>query len=251
MFASRSGGCLEIEGTAARGLLEGFGRCTRSDSACWRNTSAAWHRSRLVSPCDRSCKRDRPLRQRVSSRANRDRRPQRDLFEINSWSFVAGALFPRWAGGRVRRDPQAGRLSPLPAPHAGGKYSGSLADQRRSRCPSREILARRKKVGFNRLVAGGGKPGKLPHRVDYQLTWQQDATLDAENISGADSANHAHARFELDVLGDEPPITAPTSKFPRSGFANTTKPRSAAPFWDTVCPSCFSADSASQRWFCF
>jgi membrane protease YdiL (CAAX protease family) len=67
-----------------------------------------------------------------------------------------------------------------------------------------KFLREEKKLDLAGWSLVEASPEKQPHRIDYQLTWQQDATLDAGNISGADSANHAHARFELDVLGDEP-----------------------------------------------
>jgi membrane protease YdiL (CAAX protease family) len=63
-------------------------------------------------------------------------------------------------------------------------------------------------------------PEKRPHRIDYQLTWQQDATLDAGNVSGADSANHAHARFEMDVLGDAPANYRTYVKIPEEWVRN-------------------------------
>jgi membrane protease YdiL (CAAX protease family) len=44
---------------------------------------------------------------------------------------------------------------------------------------------------------------KLPNRTDTILTWQQDAPLDPAN-SAADSSDHAFARMEMKVLGDEP-----------------------------------------------
>jgi membrane protease YdiL (CAAX protease family) len=66
-----------------------------------------------------------------------------------------------------------------------------------------KFLRDEKKLDLTGWTLVDAKPEKHPHRVDYQLTWQQDATLDAGNISGADSADHAHARFEVDVLGDE------------------------------------------------
>ncbi len=45
---------------------------------------------------------------------------------------------------------------------------------------------------------------KRPHRTDHTLTWQQNAALDGGSDSPADSANHAHARIDLDILGNEP-----------------------------------------------
>jgi membrane protease YdiL (CAAX protease family) len=44
---------------------------------------------------------------------------------------------------------------------------------------------------------------KRPNRTDTTLTWQQNAPLDPAN-SASNSADHAFARMELKVLGDEP-----------------------------------------------
>jgi membrane protease YdiL (CAAX protease family) len=45
---------------------------------------------------------------------------------------------------------------------------------------------------------------KHPNRTDHTLTWQQNAPLDPENSSKKDSSDHAYARMDLQVLGDEP-----------------------------------------------
>jgi len=46
------------------------------------------------------------------------------------------------------------------------------------------------------------KSDKRPHRVDHQLTWEQNRALDDPDTQ-ADSKSHAHARIEVAVLGDE------------------------------------------------
>jgi membrane protease YdiL (CAAX protease family) len=43
---------------------------------------------------------------------------------------------------------------------------------------------------------------KHPHRVDHQLTWQQNRALDDAGTQ-TNSKEHAHARIEVAVLGDE------------------------------------------------
>ena len=48
------------------------------------------------------------------------------------------------------------------------------------------------------------KSDKRPHRTDHTFTWQQNAPLDPENSGAKDSADHAYARMELKVIGDEP-----------------------------------------------
>jgi len=45
---------------------------------------------------------------------------------------------------------------------------------------------------------------KRPNRTDHTLTWQQNAPLDPENPAFKDAADHAYARVEMKVLGDEP-----------------------------------------------
>ena len=45
---------------------------------------------------------------------------------------------------------------------------------------------------------------KRPHRTDHTLTWQQIAPLDPESAGAKDSSDHAFARMDVQVLGDEP-----------------------------------------------
>jgi membrane protease YdiL (CAAX protease family) len=45
---------------------------------------------------------------------------------------------------------------------------------------------------------------KRPNRTDHTLTWQQTAPLDPAGTGGNDSADHAFARMDVQVLGDEP-----------------------------------------------
>jgi membrane protease YdiL (CAAX protease family) len=46
------------------------------------------------------------------------------------------------------------------------------------------------------------KSDKHPHRVDHQLTWQQNRSLD-DSQTQADSKSQAHERIEVAVIGDE------------------------------------------------
>jgi membrane protease YdiL (CAAX protease family) len=45
---------------------------------------------------------------------------------------------------------------------------------------------------------------KRPNRTDHTLTWQQSTALDSDNSAIRDPAEHAYARIEMKVLGDEP-----------------------------------------------
>jgi hypothetical protein len=44
---------------------------------------------------------------------------------------------------------------------------------------------------------------KRPHRIDHSLTWQQNEPLDATQPSPASTEDHAHARIDVQLLGDE------------------------------------------------
>jgi membrane protease YdiL (CAAX protease family) len=45
---------------------------------------------------------------------------------------------------------------------------------------------------------------KRPHRTDHTLVWQQNTPLDPEDPANKDSTDHAYARMDVQVLGDEP-----------------------------------------------
>ena len=45
---------------------------------------------------------------------------------------------------------------------------------------------------------------KRPNRTDHTLTWQQNSALDSDHTASKDAADHAYARIEVRVLGDEP-----------------------------------------------
>src|SRR3989454_2202612 len=44
---------------------------------------------------------------------------------------------------------------------------------------------------------------KRPHRLDHTLTWQQNEPLDPSSASTAGKADHAYARADVEVLGDD------------------------------------------------
>ncbi len=45
---------------------------------------------------------------------------------------------------------------------------------------------------------------KRPNRTDHTLTWQQNEALDPASGVAKDSTDHAYARMDLQILGDEP-----------------------------------------------
>src|SRR5258708_40151970 len=44
---------------------------------------------------------------------------------------------------------------------------------------------------------------KRPHRIDHTLTWQHNEPLDDAHSSSANTEDHAHARIDAQLLGDE------------------------------------------------
>jgi hypothetical protein len=67
-----------------------------------------------------------------------------------------------------------------------------------------KFVREEKKIDLGGWSLVGANSDKRPHRTDHMLTWQQNEALDGGTGSEMDSANHAHARMDLDVLGDEP-----------------------------------------------
>jgi membrane protease YdiL (CAAX protease family) len=57
-------------------------------------------------------------------------------------------------------------------------------------------------LGAWKLVEANSE--KRPNRADHTLTWQQIAPLDPESAGAKDSVDHAFARMDVQVLGDEP-----------------------------------------------
>jgi hypothetical protein len=66
-----------------------------------------------------------------------------------------------------------------------------------------KFLREEKKMDLGAWTLVEANSEKRPHRTDHTLTWQQNQPLDAAQTSAADSNDRAHARAELQVLGDE------------------------------------------------
>jgi membrane protease YdiL (CAAX protease family) len=64
-----------------------------------------------------------------------------------------------------------------------------------------KFLREEKKIDLSQWSLVESNSDKRPHRTDHTLTWQQNAALDPGAAGGA--AEHAFARIELVVLGDE------------------------------------------------
>ncbi|HTQ58578.1 MAG TPA: CPBP family intramembrane glutamic endopeptidase [Candidatus Solibacter sp.] len=67
-----------------------------------------------------------------------------------------------------------------------------------------KFLREKKNLDLSGWSLVDSSSNKRPHRTDHALTWQQNAALDDGSAFPKDSADHAHARIDLDILGNEP-----------------------------------------------
>jgi len=66
------------------------------------------------------------------------------------------------------------------------------------------FLREKKQIDLTAWKLVEANSDKRPHRTDHTLTWQQIAPLDPENPGAKDPADHAYARMDVQVLGEEP-----------------------------------------------
>ena len=66
-----------------------------------------------------------------------------------------------------------------------------------------KYLREDKKIDLNRWSLVEAKSDKRPKRIDHTLTWQENTPLDSSGGAAGSSGDHAYARSELVVLGDE------------------------------------------------
>jgi membrane protease YdiL (CAAX protease family) len=66
------------------------------------------------------------------------------------------------------------------------------------------FLSTQKQVDFSLWKLVESNSDKKPNRTDTTLTWQEKSPLDASGAASSDSSDHAYARMEMKVLGDEP-----------------------------------------------
>jgi len=67
-----------------------------------------------------------------------------------------------------------------------------------------KFLSEKKQIDLSGWKLVQAESDKRPNRTDTTLTWQQDAALDPSNPGAKDPSDHAYARIEMKVLGDEP-----------------------------------------------
>ena len=66
-----------------------------------------------------------------------------------------------------------------------------------------EFLRKEKRIDLEEWTLVESKSDKHPHRVDHTLTWEENRALDSSSEPPSGSPSSAHARAEIQVLGDE------------------------------------------------
>ncbi len=81
---------------------------------------------------------------------------------------------------------------------------GANLNKEQAQAIAEKFLSEQKKIDLGAWNLVEANSEKHPNRTDHTLTWQQKRPLDPENFGAKDSTDHAYARMELQVLGDEP-----------------------------------------------
>jgi hypothetical protein len=85
---------------------------------------------------------------------------------------------------------------------------GALLSKEEALARAEKFLRDEKKIDLARWSLVDSNSDKRPHRIDHTFTWQQNAPLDNGSTASSaaakgSAADHAFARIELVVLGDE------------------------------------------------
>ena len=66
-----------------------------------------------------------------------------------------------------------------------------------------KFLREEKKIELSQWSLVAAESDKRRHRIDHELTWQQNVPLDPGSTSSAEARGHAYVRIKVAVLGDE------------------------------------------------
>jgi membrane protease YdiL (CAAX protease family) len=80
---------------------------------------------------------------------------------------------------------------------------GAALTKEEARARAEKFLAEEKKIDLKTWTLVESDSDKRPHRIDHSLTWQQNVPLDAGPAAVSGPADHAYARMDVQVLGDE------------------------------------------------
>ncbi len=81
---------------------------------------------------------------------------------------------------------------------------GANLSKEQAQTIAENFLSEKKQINLNEWKLMEADSKKHPNRTDHKLTWQQQIPLDIDNTDTRDSTDHAYARMEMQVLGDEP-----------------------------------------------
>ncbi len=80
---------------------------------------------------------------------------------------------------------------------------GASLSKEEAKSRAEKVLAEEKKIDLKAWTLVESSSDKKPHRIDHSLTWQQNTPLDAGSAAASSTADHAYARIDVQVLGDE------------------------------------------------
>jgi membrane protease YdiL (CAAX protease family) len=81
---------------------------------------------------------------------------------------------------------------------------GATIPQEEAIALAEKFLREQKQIDLSQWKLVVRDSGKLPNRTDHTLTWQQIVPLDPQTPLELNSADHAYARVEMQILGDQP-----------------------------------------------
>jgi hypothetical protein len=80
---------------------------------------------------------------------------------------------------------------------------GAALSKEEAQTRAEKFLREEKHIDFSHWSLVDADAEKRPHRVDYTLTWQEKDALDQAAPAAGGETDQAHARIEIQVLGDE------------------------------------------------
>ena len=81
---------------------------------------------------------------------------------------------------------------------------GANLSKEEAQAIAEKYLREQKQIDLSGWKLVEANSDKRPHRTDHTLVWQQNTPLDPETAANKNSADHAYARMDVQVLGDEP-----------------------------------------------
>ena len=80
---------------------------------------------------------------------------------------------------------------------------GASLSKEQAEARGEEFLRKEKQIDLAQWSLVESKSDKHPHRVDHTLTWEENRALDSGDQQKSYGKGSAHARIELQLLGDE------------------------------------------------